>query len=59
MITEVEPCRTCHGLGAVFEHFPSCRSDFCVGNGDEHSCLGTWEPCPSCEVLSDERAEDP
>ena len=38
-------CEACGGAGAVYAHAPSCVSDFCVGNGDEHSCRGAWVPC--------------
>lgn len=41
-------CDDCFGLGAVFCHVPSCESDFCAGNGDEHACGGSWLPCDSC-----------
>lgn len=41
-------CDDCFGLGADFHHEPSCDSDFCVGSGDEHSCNGSWLPCPTC-----------
>lgn len=41
-------CEDCGGMGAWFEHTPDCRSDFCAGNGDEHSCNGDWLPCPGC-----------
>jgi hypothetical protein len=44
-------CDDCFGLGAVFEHLSSCASDFCVGNGDEHSCNGTWIPCHRCGII--------
>lgn len=44
-------CDDCVGLGATFEHQPSCESDFCVGNGDEHSCAGAWLPCQSCGTM--------
>lgn len=43
-----EGCDDCSGLGAWYEHEPTCESDFCVGNGDEHSCNGDWLPCPAC-----------
>lgn len=41
-------CEDCFGMGAVYEHAPSCASDFCAGNGDEHSCNGSWLPCLEC-----------
>jgi hypothetical protein len=44
-------CDDCWGLGAVFAHTPSCGSDLCVGNGDEHSCLGSWLPCDTCGTM--------
>jgi hypothetical protein len=44
-------CDDCFGLGAAFEHLSSCESDFCVGNGDEHSCNGTWVPCYRCGII--------
>jgi hypothetical protein len=44
-------CDDCFGLGAVFVHVPSCASDFCVGSGDEHSCLGSWLPCDVCGTM--------
>jgi hypothetical protein len=44
-------CDDCFGLGAVFEHADTCRSDFCVGNGDEHSCNGAWVPCSRCGII--------
>jgi hypothetical protein len=50
-ITYGEGCDDCWGLGAVFAHTPSCGSDLCVGNGDEHSCAGSWLPCPSCGLM--------
>lgn len=44
-------CDDCFGTGAIYEHTDTCRSDFCAGNGDEHSCLGDWLPCPACGSL--------
>jgi hypothetical protein len=44
-------CDDCSGLGAEFCHEPSCDSDFCVGNGDEHACAGAWLPCASCGTM--------
>lgn len=44
-------CDRCFGLGAEYEHEPSCESDFCVGNGDEHSCNGDWLPCGACGTM--------
>jgi hypothetical protein len=41
-------CEACYGTGGVYEHEAGCESDFCVGNGDEHSCNGRWLPCPQC-----------
>lgn len=41
-------CNWCADLGAEFNHTPACNSDFCVGNGDEHSCAGEWRPCSGC-----------
>lgn len=57
VVNESDPCDACYGLGAVFEHLPSCESDFCVGNGDEHSCNGTWVLCEACDPLGN--AADP
>ena len=45
-------CSQCeYTPGAYYDHARSCRSDFCVGNGDEHSCLGDWLPCPTCGLM--------
>jgi hypothetical protein len=41
-------CEDCGGLGARYEHRSTCRSDFCVGNGDFYDCGGTWVPCDGC-----------
>ena len=41
-------CEDCGGTGAGFVHTETCRDDLCVGNGDEHSCLGDWLPCSGC-----------
>jgi hypothetical protein len=51
------PCGSCDGVGGIFAHARSCMSDFCVGNGDEHSCNGIWETCPNCAPLAAENAE--
>jgi hypothetical protein len=44
-------CDDCFGLGAVFVHTHSCDSDFCVGNGDQYACSGSWLPCDSCGTM--------
>lgn len=44
-------CDDCYWLGAEFVHRPSCSSDFCVGSGDEHSCMGEWLPCSACGTM--------
>jgi hypothetical protein len=44
-------CENCDGIGAYLEHAPRCSDEFCVGNGDEHSCNGDWLPCPSCGAM--------
>ena len=49
-------CETCFGTGGVPVHAPDCDSDFCVLNGDIHSCNGTWKPCPECEGGFDSEA---
>lgn len=45
------PSASCDGVGGIFEHAPSCWSDFCVGNGDTYACNGTWSPCPNCDPV--------
>lgn len=45
-------CEACFELGAAYVHAYECRSEFCVGNGDEHSCLGDWLPCAACGSMT-------
>lgn len=49
-------CEQCeYTPGAYYQHEPSCDSDFCVGNGDEHSCNGAWLPCGACGTYEEIR----
>jgi hypothetical protein len=55
-LADAPGCEDCGGTGGKYTHAASCDSEWCVGNGDMHSCSGTWAPC-DCNS-ADAPAED-